>query len=67
MATLHRATLVSGTLVQHEVAHVIHEQRHKGQNYYCASDAEIANAVLDLFHVQGWDVVETPPSASKAE
>jgi len=67
MATLHRAPLVSETLVQHEVAHVIHEQRHKGQNYYCASDAEIAEAVLDLFHTKNWTVAEAGSPPSRAE
>lgn len=66
MATLHRAPLVSETLVQHEVAHVIHESRHKGQNYYCASDASIAEAVLDLFNANRWTVVEAAPP-TKAE
>jgi hypothetical protein len=49
---------VDENLVQHEVAHVIHEQRHKGQNYYCASDAEIAVAVLDLFNARNWQVLQ---------
>jgi len=59
MPTLHRPQAVSEDLVQHEIAHVIHEQRHKGQNYYCASDAEIAVAVLDLFDAKGWVPVQT--------
>jgi hypothetical protein len=67
MATVHRAPLVPETLVQHEVAHVIHEQRHKGQNYYCASDAEIAEALLDLFNSKNWSMVETPPPTPQAE
>ena len=54
------ATPVDENLVQHEIAHVIHEQRHKGQNYYCASDADIAVAVLDLFDSKDWGVIQIP-------
>ena len=59
MPTLHRPTTVDENLVQHEVAHVIHEQRHKGQNYYCASDAEMAEALLDLLNSKNWVVVHS--------
>ena len=67
MATVHRAPLVSESLVQHEVAHVIHEQRHKGQNYYCASDADIAEALLDLFNSKRWLTVEDPVPPSEPQ
>lgn len=55
--TLHRPERVNEDLVQHEIAHVIHEQRHKGANYYCASDADLAVALLDLFNAKTWTVV----------
>lgn len=53
---------VDENLVQHEVAHVLHQLRHRGKNYYCASDAEMAVAVLDLFDSRRWFVGQDPPN-----
>ena len=66
MPTLHRPETVDENLVQHEIAHVIHEQRHRGQNYYCASDAEMATALLDLFNSKNWTFVHDPARSASA-
>lgn len=50
---------VDTLLVRHEVAHVIHADRHKGDAQYCASDQQIAEKILELFAERGWIVQQS--------
>jgi hypothetical protein len=50
-------TRVDPTLVHHEVAHIIHAARHRGDAAYCASDAAIADQVTEFFRQKGWRVI----------
>jgi len=52
------AITVDEDLVRHEVAHTVHLQRHRGDAIYCASDQEMAKAILDLFKERGWRVFQ---------
>ena len=52
--------MVDVDLVHHEVAHRIHTARHKGDNFFCKSDEQLANDIEALFDERGWTVTTRP-------
>lgn len=59
--------LVDADLVHHEMAHTIHINRHRGDNYFCASDATLAVAVLNMFLEHAWVVMQIPMAKAKLD
>ena len=52
--------MVDNDLVHHEIAHRIHAARHKGDNFFCKSDEDLANDIEVLFAERGWAVTARP-------
>lgn len=61
------APLVDADLVHHEMAHTIHINRHRGDNYFCASDALLAAKVLDMYAERAWIVMQIPLAKAKLD
>jgi len=52
---------VDEDFVKTEVAHKIHTVRHRGDNFFCESDRNLAQAIVaGLLKEKGWAVVTLP-------